>query len=227
MQEVLSHAPERITQLLYTKETKRELNLDTVGEVVSRDELDERFPSANHQGIVVSLRPSAGSSLNELLQGEGQSVIIALDQVQDPHNVGAIFRAAECFGAAGVVLCKDRSAKLTNASRKVSAGASELVPWAQVTNLSRAIEQAKKKGFWVIAASASDDEVEATDISSLDVPWPVFLVLGSEGRGVRQGVQKLCDLLVQIPMRGKLDSLNVSQAASVLLFELDRKKQLN
>jgi 23S rRNA (guanosine2251-2'-O)-methyltransferase len=185
--------------------------------------LNELCESEHHQGLVAFLQPVSPPPLSELIELAKQEngVIVALDEVQDPHNLGAVLRVAEATAAVGVILPQDRSAQLTPAARKVSVGASELVPVCQVVNLRRALQDLKKAGVWVIGAAVSD---EAQDLFSFEPNLPCVLVLGSEGRGLRQGILEECEQLVRIPMRGVLDSLNVSQSAAVLLYEFLRRR---
>jgi 23S rRNA (guanosine2251-2'-O)-methyltransferase len=145
--------------------------------------------------------------------------VVVLDGVTDPHNLGAVLRVAEGAGASGVVIPKDRAAGVTAAAVKASAGASEHVPIARVTNLRRAIDRMKEAGLWVYAA-----EVGGTPYTELDLTGPVGLVLGSEGRGMRRLVREGCDGAVSIPMLGAVGSLNVSVAAAVLLYEARRQR---
>jgi 23S rRNA (guanosine2251-2'-O)-methyltransferase len=146
-------------------------------------------------------------------------LVVVLDGVTDPHNLGAVLRVAEGAGASGVVIPKDRAAGVTAAAVKASAGASEHVPIARVTNLRRAIDRMKEAGLWVYAA-----EVGGTPYTELDLTGPVGLVLGSEGRGMRRLVREGCDGAVSIPMLGAVGSLNVSVAAAVLLYEARRQR---
>jgi 23S rRNA (guanosine2251-2'-O)-methyltransferase len=146
-------------------------------------------------------------------------LVVVLDGVTDPHNLGAVLRVAEGAGASGVVIPKDRAAGVTAAAVKASAGASEHVPIARVINLRRAIDRMKEAGLWVYAA-----EVGGTPYTELDLTGPVGLVLGSEGRGMRRLVREGCDGAVSIPMLGAVGSLNVSVAAAVLLYEARRQR---
>lgn len=147
-------------------------------------------------------------------------ILVALDQVVDPQNLGSILRAAAAFGAAGVLFTKDRSSPLTEAAQRVSVGASEIVPHVVVTNLVRELQRLKQQGFWVAGASLAAD---AQPLDEVEVPTPTVLVMGSEHSGLRRLVAENCDLLVKIPMRGEIQSLNVGQAAAILLYELQRR----
>ncbi len=186
--------------------------------VLSRVELDEIAGNAAHQGLV------AASNLNDIVasrHGE-QSLIVVLDGVEDPHNLGAILRTADAAGADGVVIPERRSAAVTAAVAKVSAGASEHLPVAKVTNISRALEELKEKDLWVVGL---DERGEKT-YDAVDYKMHCAIVLGAEGKGLHDLVRKHCDFLVSIPMLGKVPSLNVSVAAGVMLYEVVRQRRL-
>jgi 23S rRNA (guanosine2251-2'-O)-methyltransferase len=189
---------------------------------VRRERIEELVPGAVHQGVVARVGPYPYSGLEEILVTPDPLVVV-LDGVTDPRNLGAVLRAADGAGASGVVLPKDRAAGVTPAAVKASAGASEHVRVARETNLRRALERMKEAGLWAYAAedAASARTPAYTD---LDLSGPVALVLGSEGRGVRRLVREGCDGTVSIPMRGEISSLNVSVAAAVLLFEARRQR---
>jgi len=169
--------------------------------------------------VAARVGPYPYSSLKEIL-ATTEPLVIVLDSVTDPHNLGAILRSADGAGASGVVLPKDRAVGVTSAAVKASAGASEHVPVARETNLRRALEKMKEAGMWVYAL----EEAEATAYTDLELSGPVAFVLGSEGRGIRRLVREGCDGAVSIPMRGAVSSLNVSVAAAVLLYEALRQR---
>ena len=171
-----------------------------------------------HQGVAARAEPYPYAELEDFLAAPDPLVVL-LDGVTDPHNLGAVLRVADGAGASGVVIPKDRAVGVTAAVVKASAGASEHVPVARVTNLRRAIDAMKKAGLWVYAA-----EVGVTPYTDLDLAGPVGLVLGSEGRGVRRLVREGCDGAVCVPMFGAVGSLNVSVAAAVLLYEARRQR---
>jgi 23S rRNA (guanosine2251-2'-O)-methyltransferase len=171
-----------------------------------------------HQGVAALAEPYPYAELEGLLAAP-DSLVVLLDGVTDPHNLGAVLRVADGAGASGVVIPKDRAVGVTAAVVKASAGASEHVPVSRVTNLRRTIGAIKKAGLWVYAA-----EVGGTPYTDLDLAGPVGLVLGSEGRGVRRLVREGCDGAVSIPMLGAVGSLNVSVAAGVLLYEAGRQR---
>lgn len=186
---------------------------------VSRQKIEELAGDAVHQGLVARVGPYPYSGLEEILSTENPLVLI-LDGVTDPRNLGAVLRVADATGACGVVIPKDKAAGVTPVVVKASAGASEHVRVARETNLRRAIDRMKEAGLWVFAAEG-DGETAHTD---LDMAGPVALVLGSEGKGVRRLVREGCDGSVSIPMLGAVDSLNVSVAAAVLLYEAGRQR---
>jgi 23S rRNA (guanosine2251-2'-O)-methyltransferase len=171
-----------------------------------------------HQGIAARVEPYPYVELEDLL-GAPDPLVVVLDGVTDPQNLGAVLRVADGAGASGVVIPKDRAAGVTAAAVKASAGASEHVPVARVTNLRRAVDLMKEAGLWVYAA-----EVGGRPHTDLDLTGPVGLVLGSEGRGVRRLVREGCDGTVSIPMLGAVGSLNVSVASAVLLYEARRQR---
>jgi 23S rRNA (guanosine2251-2'-O)-methyltransferase len=186
---------------------------------VPRQRIEELARGGAHQGVAARVGPYPYSSLKEIL-ATTEPLVIVLDSVTDPHNLGAVLRAADGAGASGVVLPKDRAVGVTSAAVKASAGASEHVPVARETNLRRALEKMKEAGMWVYAL----EEAEATAYTDLELSGPVAFVLGSEGRGIRRLVREGCDGAVSIPMRGAVSSLNVSVAAAVLLYEAMRQR---
>ena len=184
----------------------------------SRQRVEELARGGVHQGVVARVEPYPYSGLGEILSSP-EPLVIILDGVTDPRNLGAVVRAADGVGASGVVVPKDRTAGVTAAAVKASAGASEHVRVARETNLRQAIEKMKKARLWVYAAEAS-----GTPYTKLDLTGPVGLVFGSEGRGVRRLVREACDGTVSIPMLGAVGSLNVSVATAVLLYEVRRRR---
>jgi 23S rRNA (guanosine2251-2'-O)-methyltransferase len=185
---------------------------------VTRARIEELARGAAHQGVAARVGPYPYSDLGEILAAP-DPLILVLDSVTDPRNLGAVLRAAEGAGASGVVIPKDRVVGVTAAAVKASAGASEHVPVARETNLRRAIDRMKEAGVWVYAA-----EVGGTTYTELNLSGSVALVLGSEGRGVRRLVREGCDGAVSIPMLGAVESLNVSVAAAILLYEARRQR---
>jgi 23S rRNA (guanosine2251-2'-O)-methyltransferase len=185
------------------------------------DELERLCGSPDHQGVVAEVEPYPYADPDRLFDGDdGQGLVVALDQIQDPHNLGAVCRAAEVAGAAGVVIPERRAASVTAAACKASAGAVEHLPVARVRNLADWLAEAKQAEAWIYGADA-DSERRYTEVE-----WTgrAVLVLGSEGKGLRQRVAKTCDALVSIPVAGSVRSLNASVAAAVILFEARRQR---
>jgi len=182
-------------------------------------ELERLCGSPDHQGVVAEVEPYPYVGSAELLKKEN-SLLVALDQVQDPRNLGAVARSAEAAGAAGLVVPERRSAAVTAVACKASAGAVEHLAIAHVRNLADWLGEAKEAGFWIWGADA-DAKQAPWDV---DLSGPTVLVMGGEGKGLRPRVASACDGLVALPQRGKIDSLNVSAAAAALLFEAVRQR---
>lgn len=182
-------------------------------------ELERLSGSREHQGIVAEVDPYPYSDAESLLDDE-RALVIALDQVQDPHNLGAICRSAEAAGASGVVICERRAASVTAAVCKASAGAVEHLRVARVRNLADWLIAAREHGAWSYGASEAAD----TGYSTLNLDGRVILVMGGEGSGLRPRVADSCDGLVRIPTTGRVGSLNVSVAAAILLFAAGRSE---
>jgi 23S rRNA (guanosine2251-2'-O)-methyltransferase len=183
------------------------------------EELERLCGSPDHQGVVAEVDSYPYGDPVGLLRHEG-ALIVALDQVQDPHNLGAVCRSAEFAGAAGVVIPERRAAAVTGVVCKSSAGAVEHLELARVRNLADWLGEAKEAGFWIWGADAAAKQAPW----SADLTGPTVLVLGGEGKGIRPRVAAACDGLVALPSAGRIDSLNVSAAASALLFEAVRQR---
>ncbi len=183
--------------------------------VAVRD-IDRMAQGGVHNGVAAELAASAYADF-ETLAGTARRIFL-LDGVTDPQNLGAIIRVGDCFGIDLVVVPEHESAGLTPVAVKASAGASEWVPVAQVTNLARAVETLKKEGFWVWGADAAGERIDRIDLRG-----KVAIVLGSEGKGIRRNVLEHCDGKVAIPLRGHVDSLNVAAAAAVIGWEIERQ----
>lgn len=185
--------------------------------------LDREAGSGNHQGVIAYASAHEYVELEDILElakkrGEDPFVII-LDNLEDPHNLGAIMRSAECAGAHGVVISKRRSVGLTETVAKASAGAIEYMPCAKVSNLVQAIEKLKKAGLWIAACDMGEQNYHQADLKG-----PLGLVIGSEGFGIGKLVKENCDFVVSIPMCGKINSLNASNAAAILMYEVRRQR---
>jgi 23S rRNA (guanosine2251-2'-O)-methyltransferase len=185
----------------------------------SGEELERLCGSPDHQGVVAEVDAYPYADRNQLLRVES-ALIVALDQVQDPRNLGAVCRSAEVAGAAGVVVPERRSAEVTPAACKASAGAVEHLAIARVGNLADWLGEAKQAGFWIWGADAGASQAPW----DADLSGPTILVLGGEGKGIRPRVASACDGLVALPQLGKVGSLNVSAAATALLFEAVRQR---
>ncbi len=191
--------------------------------VVSRSELDLKAPELRHQGVLALVPEKAFDAEDSLYQpADGPRLLLALDGVQDPHNLGACLRTAEAVGVDAVIIPRDRSAGLTAVARKSAAGSAERVPLVAVTNLARSLERLKTLGYWLTGLAG-----EATEtLYQVDLTGPTVLVVGAEGEGLRRLTRETCDRLIRIPMQGKTESLNVSVATAVCLYEAWRQRQL-
>jgi 23S rRNA (guanosine2251-2'-O)-methyltransferase len=192
---------------------------------VSKRKLEEMVGSVPHQGVVAAVSPFGYVDLDALLDRAREldqpPLLVALDQVQDPHNLGALIRSAYALGAHGVFIPKDRAVEVTPVVIKRSAGATAHLPIARVTNLRRALDELKSAGLWVMGAAAEGDEV----LDEVDFTGPTVLVIGSEGSGLRRMTAESCDRLVRVPMSGKLGSLNASVAGALFLYEVARQRR--
>jgi len=233
---LLQRAPQRVRRLLLASSRDSASRLQELralaGQaqvtVVDADDsqLDKLADGERHQGVIVELAPRAGdpeTQLEEALESLGDTppLLLVLDGVTDPHNLGACLRSADAAGVAAVIVPRDRAAGLTPVVRKVAAGAAETVPLVQVVNLARTLRELKDRGVWLVGTS--DDA--ARTLYDLDLSGPTALVLGSEGEGMRRLTREACDELVSIPMAGAVESLNVSVAAGVALFEAVRQRR--
>ena len=192
-------------------------------DVVPRESMDTLAGGLNHQGVMAITGSYAYLNLDGLLEsisGIEDPVIVVLDQIQDPGNLGAIVRSTHALGGAGLILTRDRSAAITPAAVRASAGASELTRIARVTNLARCLERLRDHGFRVLGAAGKT----GTDIDLIDWSGPVAIVLGNEGRGLRRLTREHCDGLFHIPLHSDFDSLNVSSAAAISLFAALRSR---
>lgn len=185
----------------------------------SAEELERLCGSPDHQGVVAEVDPYPYGDPRGLLRREG-SLLVALDQIQDPRNLGAVCRSAEFAGAAGVVIPERRAAAITPATCKASAGAVEHIEVAHVRNLADWLEEAKQAGFWIWGADADGEQAPW----AIDLTGSTVIVLGGEGKGLRPRVAATCDGLAALPQRGQVESLNVSAAATALLFESLRQR---
>ena len=205
---------------LLSRASDRRIRVDRV----DRERLSRLAEGGVHQGVVAEARDFEYRELEELIalaaEGPRAPLLVLLDGIQDPHNLGAIIRSAHALGAQGVVLMKDRAASVTPAVVKASAGAALHTAVARVTNLSRAIEALKKAGYWTCALDPQGSQTPW----EVDLAGPLAVVVGAEGEGVRKGVLGHCDFRLRIPMQGQVDSLNASVSAGVLLYEIARQR---
>lgn len=189
---------------------------------VSRQELDRLAPDINHQGVIAVTPRFRYASIDELLKAPSPSLLF-LDGVMDPHNLGSLIRSSECAGFDGVVIPARRAAGVTSAVRRISAGAAELMPVARVDNLARALDRARTKGVWVLGLDArGSSDLWTTNLAEP----PVAIVCGAEDKGLSKPVRDSCDELVQIPLAGRLSSLNVGVAGAIAMFEVARRQAL-
>ena len=196
---------------------------DTIINYVSKERLDQLSETHAHQGVIAQVAAYDYSTVDEILaraeeKGEAPFLII-LDNVEDPHNLGAIIRTANLAGAHGVIIPKRRAVGLTSTVAKTSAGAINYTPVAKVTNIVRTIEELKEKGIWFVCADMGGETMY-----DLDLTGPMGLVSGNEGEGVSRLVREACDFTASIPMKGDIDSLNASVAAGVLAYEIVRQR---
>lgn len=185
---------------------------------VEKNKLDNMCKGGNHQSVAAMAAAKEYSTIDDIIdiaKQRGQKpLIVILDGIEDPHNLGAIIRSAECLGVHGIIIPKHRSATLNSVVSKTSAGALEYMAIAKETNLTSAIERLKKEGFWIFGAEAGGSSCYETDFDC-----PCAIVLGSEGKGISRLVKENCDFIVSIPMYGKINSFNVSAAAAILISE--------
>jgi len=228
--QLLRTAPERVRELKFSRE-RHDQRLEQISELadaagihaqtVDRRVLEQASGGAVHQGVMAVVRPRPAGDEQELeslldrLEAAGRPpLLLVLDGVQDPHNLGACLRTADATGVHAVIAPRDRASGLTATARKVSSGAAETVPFIQVTNLARTLRMLAQRGIMRVG---TDGETEA-EVFNADLSGPLALVMGSEGRGLRRLTRENCDLLIRLPMLGSVESLNVSVATGVCLY---------
>lgn len=196
-----------------------------VAQQVDKRKLDQAAPGVRHQGVIALVAERAYAELDDLFAAAEASgeppLFVLLDEIEDPHNLGSILRTVDCAGAHGVIVPKRRSAGLTATVAKTSAGAVEHVPVARVTNLAQTIDELKERGVWVAGA----DGAAPRTVYEQDLKLPLAIVIGNEGQGLGRLVRERCDFLVKVPMYGRINSLNASVAASLLLYEAVRQRR--
>ena len=233
VQAMLERAPKRVRQLKVQRgrlDARMQALLELAEsealdiERVMPDELDRLADGGVHQGVVAAVTPSqlwSEEMLGHLLdREEGVPLLLVLDGVTDPHNLGACLRSADAAGAQAVIIPRDRSASLSPTVRKVACGAAETVPLVAVTNLSRTLKQLQQRGLWVVGTAGEAEQL----LYDIDLKVPSVIVMGAEGTGMRRLTREHCDYLAKLPMAGTVSSLNVSVTAGICLFEAVRQR---
>ena len=227
----IRNQPENVLQV-FVQQGRNDNRIKTIQDIaknsgisiqaITNDKLKEKCPKARHQGVVAEIRfdISRAISLEDILAKESVLLLI-LDEVQDPHNIGACLRTADAVGVDAVIVSKNRSPALTPVIRNVSSGAAETVPYIMVSNLARALEKIKQQNVWLLGTSGDSEQT----IYQTNVNKRVALIMGSEGKGMRRLTREACDELVSIPMQGSVESLNISVASAVCLYEIRRQQQ--
>ena len=196
---------------------------DTIINYVKKERLDQLSETGHHQGVIAMAASYEYATVEDILEkakekGEAPFIFV-LDNIEDPHNLGAMIRTANLAGAHGVIIPKRRAVGLTSTVARTSAGAINYTPVAKVTNLKQTMEQLKKEGMWFVCA-----DMDSTPYYQMDLKGPMGLVIGNEGEGVSRLIKETCDFVASIPMKGDIDSLNASVAAGVLAFEIARQR---
>jgi 23S rRNA (guanosine2251-2'-O)-methyltransferase len=232
---LLNRSPERVLAL-HILNGRRDRRLQDLLEVAqqhgvgvrecSREQLDRLAPGGVHQGVIAEVKAAQALGeaflFDELLPRlDAPALLLVLDGVTDPHNLGACLRSADAFGAHALIVPRDNAAPLNATARKAASGAAEVVPMVSVTNLARTLRGLQAAGVWVVGAAGE----AAQDIGSVDLSGPVALVMGAEGSGMRRLTREHCDYLAAIPMAGEVSSLNVSVATGVFLYEAFRQRR--
>ncbi|GGI99665.1 23S rRNA (guanosine(2251)-2'-O)-methyltransferase RlmB [Halopseudomonas pertucinogena] len=233
VQAMLERSPKRVRQLKVQRgrlDARMQALLDQASaesvdvERVMPDELDRLADGGVHQGVVALVTPSqlwSEEMLGHLLdKEEGVPLLLVLDGVTDPHNLGACLRSADAAGAHAVIIPKDKSATLSPTVRKVACGAAETVPLVAVTNLARTLKQLQQRGLWVVGTAGEAEQL----LYEIDLKVPTVIVMGAEGTGMRRLTREHCDYLAKLPMAGAVSSLNVSVTAGICLFEAVRQR---
>ena len=232
---VLSTEPERVLELFILK-GRADDRLNTIINLARkyrisiqfcpRKTLDDMVSNEQHQGVVARAKPARvldESDLDKILAEHSQPMLLVLDGVTDPHNIGACLRTADGAGAHAVIVPKDKSGGLTGTARKVASGAAESLPFIQVTNLARTLKSLQDKGVWIVGTAGEAE----SDLYQADLKGPIALVMGAEGKGMRRLTREHCDSLIKLPMAGSVTSLNVSVATGVCLYEIVRQRGLS
>ena len=232
---VLQRQPERIIEIyaLKGRQDDRLVNIINAGrkqgisvQFMARKVLDNKSDDERHQGVMARVKPAAQlneTDLAELLEkSKVPPVLLILDGVTDPHNLGACMRSADAAGVTAIIVPKDNASKITPTVQKVACGAADTVPFIQVTNLARTMRFLQDEGIWIIGTAGETDK----NLYQTEFKGPIALAMGAEGSGLRRLTREHCDELIKIPMAGSVSSLNVSVATGVCLFEIIRQRQL-
>ena len=235
VQAMLERAPKRVRQLKVQRgrlDARMQMLLEQAAtemvdvERVMPDDLDRLAAGGVHQGVVAVVSPSqlwSEEMLGHLLdKEEGVPLLLVLDGVTDPHNLGACLRSADAAGAQAVIIPRDKSATLSPTVRKVACGAAETVPLVAVTNLARTLKQLQQRGLWVVGTAGEAEQL----LYEIDLKVPTVIVMGAEGAGMRRLTREHCDYLAKLPMAGAVSSLNVSVTAGICLFEAVRQRSV-
>lgn len=197
----------------------------TIINFVSRDELDSMAETKSHQGVIADVEDYKYVEVSEIIDyaksKNEEPFIVILDEIEDPHNFGAIIRSAECVGAHGIIIKNRNQSMVTATVVSSSAGATEFMRIARVTNINKTIKELKEQGMWFACA-----DMDGTEMNKTNLKGSIGLVVGSEGNGVSRLVKENCDFVVKIPMKGHIDSLNVSVATGILLYEINRQRNV-
>jgi len=234
-QAALTHSPEKITKVwVDAQRTDQRLgkiieelsNLKIIPEKIDRKRLDRLAEGNNHQGIAMEVEMPAELPESDLkdavLSLDKPALFLVLDNVQDPHNLGACLRTADATGVQGVIITKDNATGITPTVCKVASGAAETVPVYQVTNLARTLRWLKEQGIWIMGTAGEAEQ----PVFQADLTLPLAMVIGAEGAGLRRLTREQCDFLVKLPMLGQVESLNLSVATGVVLYEALRQRSL-
>ncbi len=231
VESAIRHHPEAVLQL-WMQQGRKDKRFQTLlslaknsgisVQAISAEKLKKKCPDSRHQGVIAEIRPRKENrpALEDLFERE-ELLLLILDEVQDPHNIGACLRTADAVGADAVIVSKNRSPGLTAVIRNVASGGAETVPYIQVSNLARTINQMQDNNIWVVGTSGD----ASTGLYELRTSSRMALVMGSEGKGLRRLTRECCDQLISIPMRGTVESLNVSVATGICLFEMRHQMQ--
>ncbi|MDC8832396.1 23S rRNA (guanosine(2251)-2'-O)-methyltransferase RlmB [Alteromonas gilva] len=234
MQAVVENEPERLIEVWVLKGRNDERLVNIVNQArrfgvsvqfCHRKALDEKVNGEQHQGIVArakAARTLDEKDLDKLISNTASPLLLVLDGVTDPHNIGACLRTADAAGAHALIVPKDKSGGLTATARKVACGAAEIVPFIQVTNLARTLKELQQQGVWVIGTAGEAEQL----IYQTKITGPTALVMGAEGKGMRRLTRETCDELVKLPMAGSVSSLNVSVATGICLYEIVRQRSV-